>query len=181
MKNLLLQQDKKTIKREYKLRIMIVIFVFIFFSTLIAVILLVPSYTVSIYKSKTVKIYAEIIKRKIEKRKQEEFGLILNQTQNKIELLNARENQNILAEIFKNILKEKSNSIKIDKLSYKKEDKDDFYNITIFGEASNREELLGFKLNLKKEEDFSDVVLPISNLASDKDIDFSITILGKTQ
>lgn len=181
MRNLLLQQDKKIIKREYKLRIVIIVSMFVFFAIFIAVTLLIPSYVISVYKNETARTYAGIIKKKIEKREQGELGLVLNQTQNKINLLGVEKNQNTLTEIFKNILEEKSNGIKIYKLSYKKEDKDDFYKVAILGEALNREKLLQFKTNLGKEESFSEVVFPISNLASDKDIDFSITIKGKTQ
>lgn len=179
MRNLLLQQDKKIVKREYKLRIAIIVSVFVFFSMLIAVVLLIPSYVISVYKSETARTHAGIIKKKIEKREQGEFGLILNQTQSKIELLHTQRNQDTLTKIFKNILEEKSNGIKIDKLSYKKEDKDNFYKITILGKASGREELLQFKINLEKKAGFFEAMLPISNLASDKDINFSITVLGK--
>ncbi len=51
--------------------------------------------------------------------------------------------------------------------------------VQITGVASTRQALASFRDNLLKQEGVSEVVLPISNLAKDKDLDFSITVTIK--
>ena len=179
MRNLLSQQDKKAVLKEYKLRIIIVILVFIFFTMFIASALLAPSYILSDYRYNIINAHSEIIKNSIKKREQGDFGLILRNTQDKLELLSVKKEDILLSKIFEEILEKKSSGIKLIKFSYKKsqnENKDG--QIIVSGLASGREMLLRFKKDLEKQENFSEVVLPISNLASDRDIEFSITITG---
>jgi len=52
--------------------------------------------------------------------------------------------------------------------------------VMIIGEASTRQALADFRDRLLKQPEISDVVLPISNLAKDKDIEFSISVVFKT-
>ena len=52
--------------------------------------------------------------------------------------------------------------------------------VMIIGKAATRQALADFRDQLLKQPEISDVVLPISNLAKDKDIEFSISVVFKT-
>jgi hypothetical protein len=52
--------------------------------------------------------------------------------------------------------------------------------VMISGDASTRQALADFRDRLLKQPEISDVVLPISNLAKDRDIEFSISVVFKT-
>ena len=177
MRNLLSQQDKKTLSREYKLRMTIASMILIFFTMLIAAALLLPSYIVSDYKQKTTHTHSEIIKKSIEAREKSVSNTILNDTKTKLQLLSLDIVKKSLKEGFETIVDKKTEGVKIRELFYEKKSEDSG-EILILGEASGREELLQFRRNLEKEEIFLSVVLPVSNLASDTDIDFSINVTG---
>lgn len=51
--------------------------------------------------------------------------------------------------------------------------------VIISGQAKTRQALSGFREVLLQQENVSEVILPISNLAKDKNIDFSITVTFK--
>ncbi|MBL7045135.1 MAG: hypothetical protein ISR98_00850 [Parcubacteria group bacterium] len=178
MRNLLSQKDKKVIINEYKLRIIIIVLTAIFLTTLIAGTLLVPSYILSNFKFNIIKEHAEIIKKSVEKREQSGSGLILNDTQQKLNILSISEDNVLLSTAFRKILDKRPSGIKINELFYKKQ-QDNSGAIITSGVASKRDILLQFEKDLKKENIFSEVVLPISNLASDRNIEFSISIKGK--
>lgn len=178
MRNLLSQQYKKKILTEYKLRISIVIVVFMFFTILIASGLLLPSYIVSDYRYNIAQMNAKIIKNSIEKRGQDEPISVLVDTQEKLELLTESKDETILSDVFEKIINKRSTGTKIQGLVYNIKN-NGIGEIVIAGTADNRESLLRFKKDLEKESAFSEVVLPVSDLASDADIDFSIRIAGK--
>ena len=50
----------------------------------------------------------------------------------------------------------------------------------ISGDATTRQALADFRDRLLRQPEISDVVLPISNLAKDRDIKFSISVVFKT-
>lgn len=96
-----------------------------------------------------------------------------------------------LINIFKKIIDEKSNNIKINSFSYekkidiadaktdakddsKKEDK-----ITLLGIAQKRDDLIIFEKRLKEQFGDSKVVSPVSNLINGKNLDFSISLYVK--
>jgi hypothetical protein len=50
--------------------------------------------------------------------------------------------------------------------------------LSIGGVATTRDALLSFKKKLEADEKFEEIVLPVSSLAKDTDIDFSLQIKG---
>jgi len=48
------------------------------------------------------------------------------------------------------------------------------YSVLLTGKAKSRDDLITFKENLEKEECFSNVNLPLSNLVAQKDVEFQI-------
>jgi hypothetical protein len=58
--------------------------------------------------------------------------------------------------------------------------KGDIGPVMIMGDATTRQALADFRDRLLRQPEISDVVLPISNLAKDRDIKFSISVVFKT-
>lgn len=67
------------------------------------------------------------------------------------------------------------NNIAINKMSFKRE-KDKIETISLSGEATDRQSLASFRDRLLAEERIAEVDLPISNLAQEKEISFTISV-----
>lgn len=178
MRNLLSQKDKKILSGEYRLRIVITILTFLFFTILIGGAQLAPSYFISELKERATKEHASIIKESIEKREQDISATILFETKEKLKLLTFNEESFSLRAIFEAIIDDKPSEVRISGIFYNKSQTGKETEILVTGEADRREPLLEFKKLLEKEDQFREVVLPVSNLASDRDIKFSIKIIG---
>lgn len=178
MRNILLQKDKEELRKEYRFRKIILALVFVFFTTLVAIFLLIPSYITSKYKEQNTLEYADIISRSIEVQKRNPVGLVLNDTNTKLKLLSGDNKKVSFRKTVETIIKNKSEDIKIDGFLYTKkaEDKDE---TIVTGVASQRSNLQRFQRDLENEDIFLEAVLPTSNLASDKDIRFSIKVISK--
>ena len=121
MRNILLQKDKERLHKEHKLRVIVLILVFIFFTVLVALILLTPSYMVSKYKESNTLEYANVINKSVEIRERNTFvGLVLNDTKIKLQLLNDDKSGVSFVDIIKTIVKNKTKGIKVDGFFYTK-------------------------------------------------------------
>ena len=174
MRNLLSQKDKKILRNEYKLRVVIVLLMFLFFTILAGGVELIPSYFVSESKERAIKKHSDIIKESVAKKEQEVSRTVLFETKEKLKLLSFNEEDISMRTIFEVIIDNKPSEVRINAIFYDKKQTE----ILITGEADAREPLLGFKKLLEREILFTDVLLPISNLASDRDIKFSIKVTG---
>lgn len=178
MRNLLSKQDKKILEKEYKARVIVVALGFVLLTALVATILLLPSYIVSNYNASVANDQYKMISEKINSSEKNTTGLILIETKNKLTILAKDADGVFLSDIVENIIKTMPIGIKIRSFFYEK-NTEGTGQILLLGEASGREPLLQFKKDLEKETVFLNVELPVSNLASDKDIKFSIKITGK--
>ena len=176
MRNILLQKDKKRLYREYQFRIIIVVLTFMLFTMIGSFVLLTPSYLVSKYKESNTLEYANIIKKSVEIQEKSIFSSILNDTKIKLQLLAGNEGDVSFEDTIKTIVKNKPIGVKINSFSYTKNNENQ-QETTITGTASERGILLKFQKDLQNESIFSDIVLPISNLAADRDIRFSMKII----
>ncbi len=178
MRNILLQKDKEKLHKEHTFRKLVLIMVFVFITILISLLLLIPSYVASKYKETNTLEYASIIKKSIEAQEKGAVGLVLNNINIKLQLLSADKDEMLFGDMVKTIIENKSEGIKIDGFFYTKKakDKDE---IIVTGVASQRSTLLQFQKDLENEDMFFEVVLPTSSLASDRNIEFSINVIGK--
>ena len=178
MRNLLSHQDKKKVSREYKFRIITVSLLFTFFAMLIASALLIPSYIISDYREGITRVQSDIIQKSIEVREKNVSNVILNDVKTKLRLLEVKEGGTFLADVFEEIIGQKTDGVSIGKFFYR-QTTDGNDEILVTGIAVSRESLLQFRRNLENRNIFTSVILPVSNLASDTDIEFSINIIGK--
>lgn len=177
MRNLLREQDKKIIRREYVLRVVSVSLILFFFTVLVGAVFLLPSYFLSHSSEKTIREHAETVKRLIELRGKDISAVLLSETKEELQLLSAGHDRVSLESILRAIIENKPRGIKLYGL-FVERDSGGKSDIVVIGIASGREELLSFKKRLDREVLFESVMLPISNLASDQDIEFSINITG---
>jgi len=177
MRNLLLEEDKKKLRKEYLLRVSVVTLTFLFFSFVAGTIFLFPSYIISRAKEDVIRNQIEIIEQSISVREQEAKVAVLIEAKEKLNLLVTQDDQLSVAAVFEIIVRARPEGIQLSGLFWG-ERKKARSELVIEGVAARRETLLSFKNALKEEELFETVDLPISNLTSDKDIDFSIRISG---
>lgn len=175
MFNLLPENLRERIKKEYRFRLTIVVLSFIILSQISFLVFLFPSWLISFYKEKDFIVKSDEISKTIS-------ALDVASTTSFIKVLNERLlNINdameypMMMPIFDSILSVRSPSIRLSGIYYTASDSNSAV-VTISGMSDKRDSLVFFTENLRKIESFSKVDLPISNLAKDKNIDFTISI-----
>ena len=114
------QKDKKILQNEYRLRVSIVVIMFLFFTILAGGAQLIPSYFISESKERAAKELSSIIKESIAKREKDISGAVLLETKEKLKLLAFDENSVSLRVIFKKIIDNKPSEININGIFYDK-------------------------------------------------------------
>jgi len=170
MLNLLPEEEKKRLKREYTVRYLIVIFLAIIFTGIIYFVLAFPSYVISKLKQQELTaIIAELDRVDISKGVPvTELSLI--DINKKIGDLRGTGKEVSIANIISEILNTVTSSIKINSFNYDK----NF--LMLNGMAKDRDGLTSFVKKLEENTLFTKVNLPVSNLAQEKNINFSIQI-----
>jgi hypothetical protein len=172
--NLLPEKDKKKIKREYLTRLLIVILLFSALTISLNLLLLLPSYFLSNGDRGLIEERVSFLKSYLEIRKESGITSVLPLTNEKIKALEISEIPKINSSI-KSILSEKSRSIRINSFNLRSSN-DGSRTLLISGRADNRDGLISFSESLKSTGSFVDIDLPLSNLAKNINVDFSIKI-----
>lgn len=177
MLELLPNTQKKALKREYFLRLLIAVFLLLSVVGTLSLVSLSPSYFLSVEKEKIVSQTFE----KLEKSNKSiaEDKMLQSDIKNSQEmliLLKPPERLISINGLISKIIDKKNSGIRIDEIaatSYKKGQ----YQILVKGNAINRDILKSFVENLKNGGLFDSVDLPISNFTKIADIDFNITLI----
>jgi len=177
MRNLLSEETKHEIKREYQLRLLLVLTVFLSISVIIGGISVFPSYVVSKAHESAVKSQVQFSGMILETDKQS-ASTIVRRTKIELKLLSELKERKPFSSWVNEIVESKPDGVAINKLVYRALGGGENSSLVINGVARAREDLLLFERDLKSVPDFVSVILPISNLAEDKDILFSIRIEG---
>lgn len=175
MLELLPDVQKKSLKKEYFLRLVVVSLLFLFVAGILFLVFLSPSYFLSVEKGKIVNQEFENIKKSNMDADDEDLQLDIKSSKEMLALLAPSANEFSIKDLIAKIINKKSSGVIIEGLSadYSKNGQ---YQIVIRGTSKNRELLKSFAENLRGEKEFSDVDLPISNFAKISDIDFNITL-----
>lgn len=175
MFNLLPDNLRNEIKRDYRYRLAIVVLVFVILTQVSFLIFLFPSWLISFYKEKDYMVKNDEISKNISAIPVASTTAVIKSLNEKLlNINNALEYPEILP-IIDQIILARTSSIRIADISYTVNDSKTGV-INISGMGDKRESIVGFTENLKKIESFKKVDLPISNLAKDKNIDFTISI-----
>lgn len=178
MINLIPNEEKKKMRRDFYYRLMVMFLVAVAMSIFIGVIVLVPSYVLSAVKSK-------LALEKLELQKSEPVPVPDQVTLDAIATLDKKISiiEKIIQKPFgvadrvvSGVIVNKMPDIKIYSIAYKNDDESGRV-IDIKGIAPSRNRLLAFRLALEDDDNFEKVDLPISNFVRGSNIDFSLTLI----
>lgn len=179
MANLLPESYKKTIHLEYLLRFVVVALVMSFALLVIGIILLVPSYVISSIQSNATKQQISLIQSQKTQENRMVDETVLKRTEAELKVFSTEKSFSEVEKTIQTVLGHMPAGIALSTINYEKKGKGEATqdSVILSGLASTRSDLLAFRSALEKETSFSSVVLPYSNLAKDKDVAFSITIM----
>jgi type II secretory pathway component PulL len=172
MFKLLIEEDKKDLQREYSLRRVVVALVALTIVSTIGVVSIFPSYVLSNLRR------SESMERQRVSRalgsEDEDISKWVSQINNKLRMLSYARDEDKPSRVIENLLAERGEGIRITSISWKKSDQE--ISLSISGKARDRQGLIKFEGDVRSSGHFTRVVLPVSNLAKDRDIDFSIRL-----
>lgn len=182
MANLLPKQYLKTIKRERLYRVLVVVFIGLFVVEIIGIAFLVPSFILARSRAGDAEREVELAQEYIAQ--QEQTGVLedARATRTMIERLEVELDAITLSKILAGLDASVQPGITFEAIDYtrvaKQSDK-----LAIKGTAATRDTLLTFARSLNSTPLFSDVSVPVSNLAQGTNIHFSlsITVLDEQQ
>ena len=176
--NLIPNEEKKRMARDFYFRLVVVFFVMLGVSFLIAFVAILPSYFLSMVKkneasAKLAMQRSEPMPELDQKTLTEIKGL--NSKLNLIE--NARQNKySVSQKVINEIIFKKTSDIKITQIIYQN-DLSNGKTINVKGDASSRETLLSFRQALEEDANFKKVNLPISNFVKGSHIKFYFNLI----
>lgn len=175
MFNLLPENLKSRIKSEYNLRRIIVICYFVIFIGATFLVFLFPSWIISLYKEKEISLQAEKNNQSTLEADVQVVSTNIKKINLELRTVNTSLDYKKVIPLIDTILSQRTNTIKINELTYTGED---VSNTTMFieGISATRGALSTFVKKLEDTKLFKSVNLPISNFAKERDINFSITL-----
>jgi len=176
MINLIPNEEKKKMSKDFYFRLATVFFMMLSVSLLIASILILPSYFLS-------SIEEDIFNTKLKSQEKsislpdQDTLMVVKDLKNKLSLIeNDEKNKSIFStKVINEIILKKIPNIKITEIFYQNDKTGK--KITVSGRASSRKILLLFRRALEDDVAFSKVDLPISNFVKGSDIKFYLSLI----
>ncbi len=151
---------------------MVVALIFILSSVILAGLLLVPSYFLTILKSNAAEKVVQSVK---VSEGSEETSEKIQYAKHIATMLKPSDVKIMPIEIISLITKHKGAQTKITSITYIRNEKNEIIT-TVRGEAKTRQDLVRFKDNLEGESKIAAAALPVSSFAQNTDIEFALTI-----
>lgn len=174
MLNLLPQDKKKSIKKEYKTRRIVVALSFAAMTLVVLLIFLLPSYLIAKIRFEQASAADESLKSQVDAEK----GKETNFTDAQKQMLNVLQGGSIAASsttvLLNAVLASKGNDISLTDFSFQIVGGSG--EVLLHGTAKSRDDLISFKQKLENDRDWNAVDLPISDLGPAKDNEFTITL-----
>lgn len=178
MINLIPNEEKKIMTRDFYFRLLVVFFMIIGSCVLITSVSIIPSYLNSLYKKNLAnqKLAAQNATPKPEV--DQKTTAELADFDKKLSLVeNAEKNKyDPSSKVINEVLSRVTANIKINEINYQN-DSVLGKSINVIGIASNRQDLLVFRQSLGADSAFKNVNLPISSYVKDSDISFYVSIV----
>lgn len=175
MTNLLTPQEKRLVRTEYRVRVMVVALIFLFFTIFFAVTELLPSY----FYSSVSKVIAEneFEISKVDALADTDVVNSFGEVGAVLRFVSTQETQGIQSSnLIKEVLESKPEGVVVEKFSF--EESAEGRVLVVAGEAESRSDLIQFSNNLGAGSSFSSVDVPAGNLAQTRNISFDITLAG---
>ncbi len=177
MFSLLPNQEKKRLRKEYRLRLLIVALIFFVTATIFGLIFLLPSYLLSLSKESVARDHLKSVQDVAKTNAKPELSAELKAANLQIVELKGSVEQMPIKKILDMVIKDRPEGLKINSFSLTRDAQAGTLLIT--GIAPTRESLVSFNKTLSAEPLFSKVESPVSELAKSKNIGFSLSITGK--
>ncbi len=172
MFKLLTEEERRKVAHEYAVHRAIVILLALIGVFVVGIIGLLPSYVLSKARENEALERARIVSSATEREENALLQAWLEKTNLKLQILSPTRDTERPSDFIKKILDQRVAGIVITGFSWMKvEDK---ITLSASGVAASRQSLITFENRINSSKYFSEVVLPISNLAKDRDIDFQI-------
>lgn len=172
MFKLLTDESREKVSQEYKTRRLIVIILALILIAVIAIIGLMPSYILSNSREQEATEHLKLTAEIDNQEEGRELRTWLTDTNKKLVTLAPSLDVDRPSDFIEDVIDLKPVGAKITSFSWSKiKDK---VILSVSGTASDRQNLLRFENNIKNSILFSDVTLPISDFANDRDISFQI-------
>lgn len=175
MFNLLPENLKDEIRKEYKLRRLTVILVFVLAVQASFLIFLFPTWLISVYKEKEIVSQSEQMAKFLADSNVAPATNVIKSLNSKLNVINSALEYPAFVPLMDTVIGQKTKSITLKQFSYTSKDSASA-ELSIGGTSATRESLVAFVKSLEDTKAFKKVDLPISNLAKDKDIVFTITL-----
>ncbi len=177
MFNLLPQQDRRELLNDYRLRFAVAAMLLFGSLGIIALVALAPSFLVSYQKEVLTQKNVLSLQADIDARSKDHFSDILAFTAQEVKALGAVSPTLYTYELVEEVIHSKTEEIKITgiQVTADKGGRD----ITVTGQARDRDALLSFVRILEQQKVFAGVTVPVSNFAAAADINFSVLIKAK--
>lgn len=173
MINLLPQKAKKKIIREYYMRVISISLIIVGVSTFVVSLLFLPVY---ILISSQVEAFSKSIADVSEKVKEyDTSSQALIKATKEAQLIYEMESSQKITELLKILNNLQNNNLVVSEYDFRRVGKN-IETIKLSGEAKTRQTLVDFSEDLKKLEFVEMVNLPVSNLAKDQNLEFSLIL-----
>lgn len=180
MFKLLTEEERQKVAREYIVRRTVVILGILSIVLIVAVVGLMPSFTLSNARQNEVAERMKIADNFTLEGDEVNLQNWLVSINNKLEILSPSLDTDRPSEFIDKVLGQNRAGIVIDGFSWRKDG--DSIDLSVSGVASSRQALVAFEDSLSSSDYFSEVSLPISNLAQDRNINFQVRFaLGSSQ
>lgn len=173
MVNLLPQKTITRLRRTYYLRFAATLTILLVGALAVGTVLLIPSYVVSERSADASERYLSAVEETIGVRERAGVSDDVRALSERLRILNEYAGEPTTKNFFEDALSNLSSRITITGISFSKSG--GTLNISIVGSADTRSSLLTFVETLQENERFNGVSVPVSQLARDSNIPFSIT------
>lgn len=175
MFKLISEQEKKKVNKEYVLRRAIVMAAALSGVLVVAIVGLFPSYLLSDSRHAEALARSEILKISEKQEERADLSAWLKDTNNKLALLSPALDTDRPNQLFKIFIDDEVGGIKVTSLLWKKEKEK--VSLVVSGVADTRQDLIRFEGIINSSGKFTQVSLPVSQFAKEKEIDFQLTVV----
>ena len=180
MFNLLPNREQRIIRRQYRMRKLILMLGFVSFIAFSSLIFLIPSYVLTIYKVDETELQIDIVKRALNSKDQELLEQQINDLNESIKLVALDQQRLQFYDLTQRVLADKPRGVHVTGFLVQDNsvsDKQQTYRIQMTGISDTRNALVDYKDTLEKSGLYSEVNLPIESLASQFNTAFNLNLI----
>ncbi|HBB56607.1 TPA: hypothetical protein DEW47_01685 [Patescibacteria group bacterium] len=176
MINLLPDENKIFFKKEYIKRLLLVASLFFIFAIIVSVLMIMPTYWFSYSIKKNLDNQIAFSETTLDKLDIRGITADIGELKNKLKILEGRKESAQLNVNLKRVLESRLSGVKVERIEYKRDTQSKKDEISLWGVARSRENLMGYVDMLEQEFGKENVVSPISNLLSKADTSFVLSV-----